>query len=349
MIKLSIAFFLAVVISALCSVGEAALYSLSWGSIERLKEKKTRLGRILEILRSNIDEPITVILTMNTIANTAGAAVAGAAAMDVFGEKSVFVFSLVFTIVILIFSEIIPKTVGVVYSDNIAPLIAYPLYGLTVVFKPVIKLFKVLVFFIEKNTNYKTTEEDVLAVLSLGRRSGMIKPYEEVSIQNILKLDKKTVKEIMTPRTVMFCLPVNITVKQALHKKKMLPHSRIPVYADDIEDIVGIVLRRDLLAALAEDKHDLLVGSIMKPVQFIPESITLDKLLLKLLETRMHLFIVLDEYGGVSGLVTLEDVLEEILGKEIVDETDEVVDMRELARQRRKKTLEQQKGIGTKK
>ncbi|SDN30536.1 Hemolysin, contains CBS domains [Desulfonauticus submarinus] len=340
MTKLGLAFFLAVVISALCSIAEAALYSVSWGSIERLKEKSPKLGKLLENLRSNIEQPITAILTLNTIANTAGAAIAGAAASEVFGEQSVFFFSLIFTITILIFSEIIPKTIGVVYNDKIVPLITYPLYGIIIVLKPLIRLFQALVFFIEKRKGkYTATEEDVLAVLSLGRRSGIIKPYEEESIQNILMLDKKTVKDIMTPRTVMFCLPAHITVKEALEKKKILPHSRIPVYENDIEDIVGIVLRRDLLSTLAEDKHNLTLVEIMKPVQFVPESLTLDRLLVRLLETRMHLFIVLDEYGGVAGLVTLEDVLEEILGKEIIDETDEVVDMRQLARERRKKII----------
>jgi CBS domain containing-hemolysin-like protein len=340
MLDLILAFFLAVFVSALCSVAEAALYSISWGAVEKLKDRSKRAGRILEDLRANIEEPISAILTLNTIAHTAGAAIAGAAAVEVFGEGSIFLFSLVFTFVILVFSEIIPKTVGVVYNDKIIPYIVYPLYGLIVVFKPIIKLFNIFVYFIEKNKDkYKATEDDLIAILNLGRRSGIIKPYEETSIQNILNLDKKRVSDIMTPRTVMFTLPVNITVQEAFEKKKIIPHSRIPVYDKDPEDIVGIVLRRDLLSSLASDKHNLTLDKIMKPVQFIPESVTLDRLLVKLLETRTHLFIVLDEYGGVAGLVTLEDVLEEILGKEIIDETDEVIDMRELARERRKKII----------
>lgn len=340
MLNLILAFFLAVFVSSLCSVAEAALYSISWGFIEKFRHKNKRAGRILEDLRSNIEEPISAILTLNTIAHTAGAAVAGAAAVEVFGESSLFLFSVIFTIIILVFSEIIPKTIGVVYNEKIVPYIIYPLYGSILILKPFIKLFRLLIYFIEKNKDkYKTTEDDIIAILNLGKRSGIIKPYEEISIQNILSLDKKMVKDIMTPRTVMFVLPVDITVSEAFEKKKILPHSRIPVYDKDPEDIVGIVLRRDLLSALASDKHHLTLDKIMKPVQFIPETVTLDRLLVKLLETRTHLFVVLDEYGGVSGLVTLEDVLEEILGKEIIDETDEVVDMRELARERRKKIM----------
>lgn len=344
MLNLILAFFLAVFVSSLCSVAEAALYSISWGFIENFRHKNKRAGRILEDLRSNIEEPISAILTLNTIANTAGAAIAGAAAVEVFGESSLFLFSLVFTITILVFSEIIPKTIGVVYNEKIVPYIIYPIYGAVFLLKPVIRLFRLLVYFIEKNKGkYKATEDDIIAILNLGKRSGIIKPYEEVSIQNILSLDKKMVKDIMTPRTVMFTLPVDITVSEAFERKNILPHSRIPVYDKDPEDIVGIVLRRDLLSALASDKHELTLDRIMKPVQFIPETITLDRLLVKLLEARTHLFVVLDEYGGVSGLVTLEDVLEEILGKEIIDETDEVVDMRELARERRKKIMNTRK------
>jgi len=346
MTKLALSFFLAVFISALCSIAEAVLYSISLGSIERIKAKYPRLGKILEELRLNIEEPITAILTLNTIANTAGAAIAGVAASEVFGEQSLAVFSLVFTLTILIFSEIIPKTVGVIFNDRVAPFLAYPLYALIFILKPFIFFCRKLVFFIEKTKKKQTsehTEEEILAVLRLGRRSGIIKPYEEVSIQNILALDKKTVSEVMTPRTVMFCLPAKLKVRDVLKQKKFLPHSRIPVYEDEPEDIIGIVLRRDILTALAEDKHEIRLLQLMKPVQFVPESITLDKVLVKFLETRNHLFVVLDEYGGVAGLITLEDVLEEIIGKKIVDETDEVEDLRKLARERKQKIIAKSK------
>jgi len=335
--ELIIVFSLAVVISAFCSVAEAALYSVPWSYIERLRKEKRKSGQLLYALRSRIDQPITAILTLNTVANTAGAAIAGAAAASVFGAHNVIYFSLVFTLTILIFSEIIPKTVGVVYNRRLAPILAKPLVAMVWTLKPVIFVCRQLVGFIErKKTGPTTSEEDLLAMISLTRRSGVIKPYEELAIQNILSLDRKLVKDIMTPRMVIFSLPVHVSVSEAREYKTIWPHSRIPVYAgEDPEDIVGIVYRREVLEALASDQGDLKLEKLMRQVNFVVETMSLDRLLIKFLESRMHLFVVLDEYGGIAGLVTLEDVLEEILGKEIVDETDEVVDMRELARQRR--------------
>ncbi|MBT8762392.1 HlyC/CorC family transporter [Desulfohalobiaceae bacterium Ax17] len=339
--ELIIAVALASGISAVCSVAEAVIYSVSWTFIERLKGLGRKSGQVLHELRSNIEQPITAILTLNTIANTAGAAVAGAAAAEVFGQENLFYFSIFFTLFILIFSEIIPKTIGVVYNEKLAPVFAKPLLYLVLFLKPVINLCRFLVKFIEKKkVTPPVSEEDLLAVISLTRKSGAIKPYEEQSIQNILSLDKKTVKDIMTPRMVVFSLPAHLTVAEARKAKTIWPHSRIPVYADDDpEDIVGIVYRREVLEALANDQDELKLEDLMKPVHFVLESLTLDRLLIKFLESRMHLFVVLDEYGGVAGVVTLEDVLEEILGKEIVDETDQVVDMRQLAREQRKKLI----------
>ncbi|MFP4398404.1 MAG: CBS domain-containing protein, partial [Desulfonatronovibrio sp.] len=205
----------------------------------------------------------------------------------------------------------------------------------------IIFVCKAIISLIEKQKHGPgTSEEDLLAMISMTRKSGIIKPYEELSIQNILSLDKKIVKDIMTPRMVVFSLPCQMTVAESRQHKAIWPHSRVPVYENgDPEEIVGIVYRREVLEALANDQDDVMLETLMKPVNFVVETMALDRLLIKFLESRMHLFIVIDEYGGTAGLVTLEDVLEEILGKEIVDETDEVEDMRELARQRRKQLI----------
>jgi CBS domain containing-hemolysin-like protein len=204
-------------------------------------------------------------------------------------------------------------------------------------FKPAIWMTNWLVRFVEqKKPGPTSSEEDLLAAISLTRRDGIIKPYEERSMHNILSLDKKCVREIMTPRTVIFSLPSHMTLAEAHALKTSWPNSRIPVYDDDDpEDIVGLVYRRDVMVALAEGQKDMPINKLMKQVRFVVESMTLDRLLVKFLESRVHLFVVLDEYGGLAGVVTLEDVLEEILGNEIVDETDQVVDMREFARQQR--------------
>ncbi|MGL1861758.1 MAG: hemolysin family protein [Pseudodesulfovibrio sp.] len=336
MFELILAVGVAVFVSMFCSVAEAALYSMSWADIEKLMMKGGKSAKILHKLRSNVDEPITAILTLNTCAHTAGAAVAGWAWANLYGKDTLWLFTAVFTVIILIFTEILPKTLGLVYSDRIAPPLARPLMGLVWIFRPVIKLMGVLSRAVSKKKEGPDhTEDDIRAIVSLTRRSGVIKPYEEQSIRNILLLDTKTVEQIMTPRTVVFSLPAETTVAEAREQQPDWPHSRIPVYDDDPEDIVGVVYRRQVLEALADDRDDLKLIDIMRPVRFVLESITLDKLLVKFLGSRLHLCVVLDEYGGVGGVVTLEDVLEEILGSEIVDETDQVVDMRELARQQR--------------
>jgi CBS domain containing-hemolysin-like protein len=346
MLKLILAVGLAVVISSFCSVAEAVLYSFPWSLVEKLKRAGRKSGERLERLRDNIEEPITAILTFNTVAHTAGAAVAGAAWAAVFGEENLGWFAVGFTLIILILSEILPKTIGVVYAKQLAAPLAPPLAALVWLFKPTVFVVGWLGRVIKSGKEGpERDEDDIRALVTLTRRAGVIKPYEERSIRNILALDVKTVEEIMTPRTVVFSLPSEMTVGQAREGNSEWPHSRFPVYeGNDPEDVVGIVYRRQVFESLADGRHDVTLSEIMRPVRFVPESMTLDKLLARFLGSRMHMFVVLDEYGGMAGVVSLEDLLEEILGSEIVDETDQVVDMRELARGRRRELMEELAG-----
>lgn len=341
MLELILAVSVATLISAYCSVSEAVFYSFPWSKIETLRRCGHKSGDILHKMRSNVDRPITAILTLNTVAHTAGAAFAGAAWASVYGAATLPWFTLGFTVIILVLSEILPKTIGVVYCEPLGRMLARPLEILTWIFLPVIWVCGFLSRLVSRDgEGPQATEEDIRAMVSLTRRTGAIKPYEALSIANILSLDDKIVEQIMTPRTVVFSLPADMTVAEAHAKYSAWPHSRIPVYeGDDPEDVVGVVYRRSVFESLADDMNEVKFSELMKPVRFVLENITLDKLLVKFLESRMHLFVVLDEYGGMSGVVTLEDVMEEILGSEIVDETDQVVDMRELARRRRKELL----------
>jgi len=350
MLELLLAVGVAVFVSMFCSVAEAALYSMSWADIQKLKDSNRKSANHLHKLRSNIDAPITAILTLNTCAHTAGAAVAGWAWANLYGKETLWFFTVGFTVIILIFTEILPKTIGVVYSDSIAPPLARPLGGLVWLFKPIIAIMGVLSRAVSrKQVKPDHTEDDIRAIVSLTRRSGVIKSYEEKSIRNILSLDSKTVERIMTPRTVVFTLPADMTVAEAREMHTDWPHSRIPVWDHDPEDVVGVVYRREVLEALADDRDDLKLADIMRPVRFVLETVTLDKLLVDFLGSRLHQCVVLDEYGGVAGVVTLEDVLEEILGSEIVDETDKVVDMRQLARAQRDELTGRRKKAGKKK
>jgi len=337
MLELVLAVALATAVSFLCSITEAAFYSITTSRIEQLKREGRPAGRILSALRRDVEKPITAILTLNTAANTAGAAVAGAAAVRFFGSDSLALFTAGFTLILLILGELVPKTTGVAYARQLAPFLARPLKWMVTLCLPVIWLLGGVVQFIgRRKKGPEADEDDIRALVSLTRQQGILKPYEESAIKNILALDSKRVGEVMTPRTVVFSLPAGMTVGEAMAQSHGWPHTRIPVYeGEDAEDVVGVVHRRQIFEAAANDREKLTLGELMRPVHFVLDSVSLDKLLRSFLESRMHLFVVLDEYGGMAGVVTLEDVLEELLGAEIVDETDEVVDMRELARRRR--------------
>lgn len=337
MLELILAVVVATAISFLCSIAEAAFFSFPASSIEKLRREGRKSGEILHALRQDVEKPITALLTFNTAADIAGAAIAGAAASRLFGGDSLLWFTVIFTLLTLVLGEIVPKTMGVAHARALAPFLAKPLRVLVWISMPVIWLLGRLIRIIgRKQKGPEADEDDIRAVVSLTRQAGVIKPYEESAIKNILALDVKRVGEIMTPRMVVFSLPADMTVGQAMEEHKTWPHTRIPVYeGENAEDIVGVVYRRHVFESAANDQEHLRLSDIMRPVRYVLESLTLDKLLRTFLESRMHLFVVLDEYGGMAGVVTLEDVLEEMLGSEIVDETDQVVDMRELARKRR--------------
>lgn len=340
MIALIIAVAVSLIVSASCSLTEAVLYSVPLSHIEMLRKKGHPAGERLADLRANIDQPITAVLTLNTIANTAGASVAGAFAANVFNDTGMILFAVMFTAAILVFSEILPKTVGVVYCRALAPYIAQPLRILLVVLKPLVVATGLITRIVTPKTKTSpATEDDICALVALSRRAGSIKAYEEKTIRNILSLDNRRVQEIMTPRTVAHMLSARTTAKEAHENKYFWHYSRVPVYGADREDVIGIVHRRDIMESLTEDRDNITLDQLMKPVHFVPETMTLDRLLAQFLDQRIHLYVVLDEYGGMSGVVSLEDVIEEILGREIVDETDSVADLQELARARRAKVI----------
>ena len=340
MLELAIAVSAAVLISAMCSLFEAVLYSVPLSHIESMAAEGHRAGHILQRLRQDVDRPISAILSLNTIANTAGATIAGAAALKVLGENWIGYFSAFFTVAILMFSEVIPKTAGVVYNRRLSLVIAQPLNILVVLFAPFIWLTGTVTKLISRGkVQHEVSHHELVSMARLGLKSGSIEADEVEVIQNVLSLQSKAVREIMTPRTVVFSLSADATVQEVKDNSGLLNYSRIPVYDKDADDVVGMTLRRDLLTAMADGEGETRVEELMRPVDFVAQSLSVDRLLRMLLERRQHLAMVVDEFGGLVGLVSLEDVLEEILGKEIVDEFDQVADLRELARQRRQKTL----------
>lgn len=336
MLALIITVLVSTGISALCSTTEAMLYSVQWTHIEQLRERGSRAGELLFQMRSNIEQPITAVLTLNTVANTAGASIAGALAAAALGEANMPFFAAAFTVLILICGEILPKTLGVAYAAPLSGILVYYLRALIFVLKPITWTGGMITRLITpKKKGPEATEDDIRILARLSRQSGVIQPYEETAIRNILALDQKRVHDVMTPRTVVFSLSAATTVEEAYNNTNFWHFSRVPVYEEDNEDIVGMVLRREVARHKDKDKAGVTLGEIMQPIHFVQESQTLDKVLSDFLELHQHLFAVLDEYGGLAGVISLEDVLEEILGREIVDESDVVADMREAARMRR--------------
>jgi CBS domain containing-hemolysin-like protein len=340
MVELIIVVIFSIIISAGCSLFEAVLYSVPMRHIETMVQEKKGSGRILKELRANVERPIAAILSLNTIANTAGAAIAGSAVTALFGHQWLGYFTAFFTLAILIFSEVIPKTAGVVYARSLVSFVALPLKVLVTFMTPAVWFTQHITRLItpEKTQDYVSPDElKIMARISL--RTGGIKPLQGNVIDNILSLDTTKVKDVMTPRTVIFSLNERLTTEEASNKSNRWEHSRFPVYDEGTEDIVGIVLTKELFIALAEGREDIPLTELMRPVHFVVETAILNNVLMEFMETRQKLFVVIDEYGGLSGLISLEDILEEILGREIIDESDLVADKRELARQRRKRLI----------
>ncbi|WP_420208296.1 hemolysin family protein [Candidatus Electronema sp. JC] len=335
-LELVLAVSLALVISTLCSLVEAALYSLSLSRIEMMAAERPATAATLKKLKNNIDQPITAILTLNTVAHTMGASVAGAAAAQVFGENRLIWFSAFFTLAILLISEILPKIIGVAFSMSLAPYMARPLSWLVFIFKPVIFVGQVISRLVPKSNEHSISAEELMILTRLSRSTGEICAEQEAVITNIIALRRKTVRQVMTPRTVLFSMSKDATVADAMREERWSVHSRVPVCGEDSDDVVGIVRSYAVMAAAASGEAERRLEELMFPAHFVPEIAPLNKVMLEFFERRQHLFVVVDEYGGVTGVISLEDIIEEIMGREIMDESDRTGDMRDLARSKRK-------------
>jgi CBS domain containing-hemolysin-like protein len=246
-------------------------------------------------------------------------------------------FSVVFTLAILLFSEILPKTLGVSYSRELAVFIAYPLHWIVKVLAPFIFVIQAIIRLLPaKGDGLLVSAQEIQALARQGHRSGEISLQEQRVITNILDLKDKTVRQIMTPLTVTFMLDANLTVAKAMQANEMLNmHSRIPVYEKNMDEVIGIILRKDLFFWAAQGAEDKTLREFMQVAHFVPETGRLTAVMLEFFEHHQHLFVVVDEYGSVTGVVSLEDIIEEIVGREIIDESDRATNMREFAKRKR--------------
>jgi putative hemolysin len=305
----------------MCSILEAVLLSITHSHVVMLQEKGDQAGELLERMRQKIDQPIAAILTLNTIANTMGATLAGALALQVFGSRWMALFSAGMTLSILLFSEIVPKTLGATFWPVLAGPAAYVLRVMIVGMKPILIPLSWFARLIAGDTSRPTISRAELEVLAeIGRREGTLDESEWKVVSNVIRLDEITLGEVMTPRTDMVAVPAGATVQEA--KDLMLDegHLRMPVYEGSLDRIVGILLARDLWRADREGTTH--IRGIVRPAQFAPSSKAVEDLIPELRQQRAKMAIVVDEFGGTAGLVTLEDLMEEIVG-EIQDEHEE--------------------------
>ena len=290
------------------------------------------MGKKLSYFKENINRPLSAILSLNTIANTVGAASVGAIALIEFGSSWVAIMSGILTLSILIFSEIIPKTIGALYWKRILVPATFAVQVLIVMTYPLVVLLELLSKWLAKEGNEdKVSREEVIAMAELGEDEGTIEESESTVIENVLMLDDIPVEEVLTPRSVIFALDKTSSVREVLDKYNDIEFSRIPVYEEGLDNIIGIVRRHVLLKSKAEDQFDVTMGELAKPIHTVEENDSVGDVLDEFVKRREHLFMVKDQFGQVAGLITLEDAIETLLGIEIVDETDSVVDMRKLA------------------
>ena len=322
-----------ILMSALCSTLEATLLSTPLSYITGLEDQGVKGAKRLKKLKQHSDRPISAILCLNTIANTVGASIVGSLVYEVYGDAIVGVFSTIFTLAILIFSEIIPKTIGTSYWRTLALPASAVINGMIFITFPLVWVLEKLTRLISsKSTQISVSREDISAMVSVATEEDVIEKEEKKMIQNLLKLDELTAHEIMTPSAVVEMAEGNMTIREFYDSE--LSHSRIPVYDEENDEyVIGYVLRQEILEKMAEDKFSTRLNDIIRPILTFSEEDSVADIWEKLLEKKEHISVILDEYGSVRGIVTLEDVIETMLGHEIVDEKDEVVDMQEYAKE----------------
>jgi len=322
-----------ILVSALCSTLEATLLSTPLSYITGLEDQGVKGAKRLKKLKQHSDRPISAILCLNTIANTVGASIVGSLVYEVYGDAIVGIFSTVFTLAILIFSEIIPKTIGTSYWRTLALPASAIINGMIFITFPLVWVLEKLTGLISsRSTQISVSREDISAMVSVATEEEVIEKEEKKMIQNLLKLDELTAHEIMTPSAVVEMAEGNMTIREFYDSE--LSHSRIPVYDEENDEyVIGYVLRQEILEKMAEDKFSTRLNDIIRPILTFSEEDSVADIWEKFLEKKEHISVILDEYGSVRGIVTLEDVIETMLGHEIVDEKDEVVDMQEYAKE----------------
>ncbi|NRA61101.1 MAG: HlyC/CorC family transporter [Psychrobium sp.] len=333
MFLLGLYLFVALFFSFLCSIAESVLLSVSWVHIALMENDGHKAGKILRQLKQDINKPLAAILTLNTVAHTVGAAGVGAQATELFGSSSLGITSAILTILILFLSEIIPKTLGASHWKLLAPITAYCLKFMVWALFPIIKISELITRSMvnkEQSSGFNRSEFAVMAQLSA--ESGHIDKDEARIVTNLLLLQEVAIKDVMTPRTVMFSDSQSLRVEEFFHKHHRVRFSRIPVYNGNPDNIVGFVLRSDLLLAQARGNTRVYLSNYLREMPALLEDMTLSHAMKEMLRDKSQMVLIVNEYGTVRGILTLEDILETLIGREIVDEGDKDIDMQKLAK-----------------
>jgi len=333
---------IAIGVSFLCSIVESVLLSLNMSHINVIKKDNEAVGKLLEKLKTNMNESIASILILNTIAHTLGAAGIGAEASRLFGIEYMFYISAVLTLLILFFSEIIPKTIGAQYYKELARVSAYIINVFIFITYPLLKISLFITKMISKEgSKHYITREELLETALLVEDGGHIDEKESDVIENVLSLSKSKVQDILTPRSVVFALEKNTKISDILKTEGIMKFSRIPVYEGTIDNIIGVVFSKKIFKLALEDKTAN-IEDLMLPIFSINENIPVSYTLDMFIKRKEHMFLVTDSYGQTEGIVTLEDCIETLLGLEIMDELDTTEDMRKLAKDKMKMKQKEQ-------
>lgn len=332
MTLLFIYLFIAIGVSFLCSILEAVLLSITPSYLEKLSIEHPRSGRIIYQVKDRLDESLSSILILNTFAHTMGAAGVGSQAVQIFGPEWETLIAVLLTLVILYFSEIIPKTLGATFWRSLAVPAAFIISWLVRLVYPLVWISTRLTRLFSSSKENEITREEIIALASLGHKGGALISRENEYLANLLRLREVRTGQILTPRTVVHMLDENLTVKDALDHPQTRQFTRIPTYAGSRDNVIGKVIRVELFEAEREGRGGDPIRSVAREIIRVSEKLPVQNLLDLFIKHHMHLFLVEDEFGQTSGIVTLEDAIETLLGREIVDESDAVADMQELAR-----------------
>ncbi|MEM8720583.1 MAG: hemolysin family protein [Cyanobacteria bacterium P01_G01_bin.39] len=325
--------------SAFCSGTETALLSISPIKVRQLAQSKKPAALALAKIRLHINRPIATIVILNNIFNIVGSIMIGSLTTKVLGDAWLGIFSGILTFLIIIFGEIVPKTLCQRYAQPVSLFVAIPVKFLTVIFTPLVWLVEYVTAPLLKGNKIPTTDEaEIKFLTNIGFQEGVIEDDEAEMIQRVFQLNDLNASDLMSPRIIVTYLKGEQTLNECQEEIIKSQHTRILVINETIDDVIGLVLKDELLTAMIEGNGDRRIDYLKRPVHFVPETNRADKLLKVFQENREHLAVVLDEYGGVAGVVTLEDVLEVLTG-EIVDETDRNVDLQEIARKKRLRLL----------